>query len=423
LGIRDSSARTLRTALVVAFFLHLPFTPLPIILRFLSGWLSRSDTSWDYQDDSVIIPISLVDEPSSPKPAPTAPPPPSPAAAEPKAASRSHADDRTRDAGVADAGELDARVIVKSDAGKKQREAGAELATVDGGEVGDAGTGPSVKDTLSLVGGLKRIVNGKPNVSLVLWLSTIREHPLGPLVGGILTCNPQWHDFLGDQIDPLRDMDGVMLTGPRMSETSKVTVMVQSRMDDAKLQRVMGALAEKPGGSFVDAGGSRAIQFHADRAERIAFTHPRNMVIVTPPEGFEQLRDVHEPLSLPPGRGQAMSLTMVNPWRPLRNVGAKLPETLSEIRVNASTASDGGVDVHIEFDDQDAASAEAHASDVTDQARAAGGPLLGDIEFVAQGNHIAASTHFSRLTCAIVLGFVRERICPSSAFDGGRGAN
>src|SRR5262249_45067246 len=157
----------------------------------------------------------------------------------------------------------------------------------------------------------------------------------------------------------------------------------------------------------VDAGGGgRAIQFHADRADRIAFTHPRNMVIVTPPEGFEQLRDVREPLSLPPGHGQAMSLTMVTPWRPLRGVGAKLPETLGETRVNASAASDGGVDVQIEFDDQDAASAEAHARDVTDQARAAGGPLLGDIEFVAQGNHLSASTHFSRLTCAIVLGFI-----------------
>jgi hypothetical protein len=421
LGIRDSPARTLGAALALAFIFHLPLTPFPFIMRWVSAWLSRSDTSWDYKDDSVIIPISLVDDPTPSQPPAPVLPPAAPATAEPKPIPRTH-EERVRDAGVADAGEPDAaRVVAKADAGKK-REAGTELAVTDGGE-GDAGAGPSVKDTLSLVGGLKHAIKGKPNVSIVLWLSTIREHPLGQLAGGILTCNPQWHDFLGDQIDPLRDLDGVMLAGPRMSETSKVTVMVQSRMDDAKLQRVMGTLAEKPGGSFVDGGGGRAIQFHADRAERIAFTHPRNMVIVTPPEGFEQLREVREPLSLPPGHGQAMSLTMVTPWRPLRGLGAKLPETLSEIRVNASAASDGGVDVQIEFDDQDAASAEAHARDVTDQARAVGGPLLGDIEFVAQGNHLSASTHFSRLTCAIVLGFVRERLCPSAAFDGGRGAN
>jgi hypothetical protein len=426
LGIRDSSARTLAGALALALALHLPLTPIPIILRFLSAWLNRGDTSWDYQDDSVIIPISLVDEPSAPPPAPKAEPPAPAAAAEPKPAGKPLGMSHVRDAGVADAGEPDGpKVIANADAGKHRQgvaEGGIELALADAGEVGDAG-GPSVKDTLSLVGGLKRVIKGKPNVSIVLWLSTIREHPLGQLAGGILTCIPQWHDFLGDQIDPLRDFDGVMLTGPRMSETSKVTVMVQSRMDDAKLQRVMGTLAEKPGGSFVDAGGGRAIQFHADRAERIAFIHPRNMVIVTPPEGFEQLRDVREPLSLPPGHGQAMSLTMVTPWRPLRGLGLKLPETLSEIRVNASAAPDGGVEVQIEFDDQDAASAEAHARDVTDQARSLLGPLLPDLEFVAQGNHLSASAHVSRLFSAILLGGARDRLCPSSTFDGGRGAN
>jgi hypothetical protein len=427
LGIRDSPARTLAAALLLAFLLHLPLTPFPFILRWLAVYFDRGDTSWDYQDNSVIIPISLVDEPP-PKSAPPSETTPAPASTESKPAGRPHPEERSRDAGVADAGEPDAgRTNVVADAGRRRKtddEAGVALALLDAGEDGEAGAGPSVKDTMSLVGGLKRVVKGKPNISLVFWFSTMREHPLGPLVGSLLACNPQWRDFLGDQVDPLQDLDGVMLTGPRMSETSKLTLLVQSRMEDAKVQRIMGVLAEKPGGSFVDAGaGARAVLFHADRADRIAFSHPRNMIIVTPPEGFEQLRDVREPLSLPPGRGQAMSLTMVTPWRPLRAWGVKLPETLSEIRVNAFAATDGGVNLQIELDDQDAASAEAHARDVTDQARAVGGPLLGDIEFVAQGSHLSASTHFSRITSAIVLGFIRERICPSPAFDGGRGPN
>jgi hypothetical protein len=424
LGIRDSSARTLAASLLVAFLVHLPLTPFPFILRWLRVYLEQSDTSWDYQDNSVIIPISLVDEPVA-KPAPVNETTPAPASTDPKPTGRPHGEERSRDAGVADIEPDGGRTSVVADAGRRREAAdaaGLALGLLDGGD--DSGAGPSVKDTLSLVGGLRRVVKGKPNVSLVFWFSTMREHPLGSLVGSLLTCNPQWRDFLGDQIDPLQDLDGVMLTGPRFSDTSKVTVLVQSKMEDAKLQRIMGVLAEKPGGSFVDAGaGARAVHFHADRADRIALTHPRNMIIVTPPEGFEQLREVREPLSLPPGRGQAMSLTMVTPWRPLRAVGAKLPETLSEIRVNAFAATDGGVNVQIEFDDQDAASAEAHARDVTDQARAAGGPLLADIEFVAQGSHLSAQTHFSRITSAIVLGFIRERICPSAAFDGGRGPN
>ena len=81
------------------------------------------------------------------------------------------------------------------------------------------------------------------------------------------------------------------------------------------------------------------------------------------------------------------------------------------------------VSVQAEFDDQDAASAESHAAQLTDQARAALGLFGSDIEFVAQGNRLSAETKFSRFTSTLVLGMVRERICPSSAFDGGRGAN
>ncbi|HKQ68250.1 MAG TPA: hypothetical protein VJT73_02875, partial [Polyangiaceae bacterium] len=62
LGIRDSRVRSLALALAVALVVHLPLTPLPFILRWLAVYLNRSDTSWDYQDDSVIIPISLVED-------------------------------------------------------------------------------------------------------------------------------------------------------------------------------------------------------------------------------------------------------------------------------------------------------------------------------------------------------------------------
>jgi hypothetical protein len=183
---------------------------------------------------------------------------------------------------------------------------------------------------------------------------------------------------------------------------------------------MLGEMAQKRGtGGPIPAGpGILAVRFHADRADRIALTHPRNMIIVTPPDGFAQLRDDPEPMSLPAGHGQAMSLTLVTPWRPARALGAHLPESLSEIRVNIFAAPDGGVNAQIEFDDQDPAMAKVHASEVTDQVRAVGGLLLGDIQFAAQGNHIVAQTHLSRITSALTLGFARQMICPSG-FDGG----
>jgi hypothetical protein len=422
LGIRDERARTFWTALLIAAAVHLPFTPLPFVLHLLALYFTRGDTSWDYEDDRVIIPISLVeDTPKPDEPTPLSEPKATPESAEPKPSKRGPPEGR--DAGVTDAGEPESGPV--ADAARERRplrEAGSAVASADAR--GDGG--PSVKDTLSLVGGLKRAVQGKPNVALVFWFTTIRDHPLGPLVGNLLACNAQWREFVGDLIDPLRDLDGVMLTGPRMADTSKVTAIAQHRLEDGKINDVMtalGSLARKRGtGGVVPTGhaGMVAVRFHADRADRVAFTHPRNMIIVTPPEGFEQLRDEPEPLTLPAGQGKAMSLTMVNPWRPLRALGMRLPETLTEIRVHLSAALDGGVNADIEFDDQDAALARAHAPEITAQARGAGGPFLSDLEFVAQDNHLKAKTHLSRIASTFALGFVRASICPAG-FDGGAG--
>jgi hypothetical protein len=302
------------------------------------------------------------------------------------------------------------------------RDGGATSAVADAR--GD-GAGPSVKDTMSLVGALKRTVQGKPNVALVLWFSTIRDHPLGAQVGGLLACNAQWRDFIGDLIDPLQDLDGVMLTGPRMADTSKVTAIAQHRLDDAKLTDVMtslGARARKRGDGGPMATthpGMMAVRFHADRADRVAFTHPRKVIIITPPEGFEQLRDQPEPLSLPAGQGRAMSLTMVTPWRPLRGLGLRLPETIGEMRLNVSASPDGSIDAEIEFDDQDAALAKAHAADISEQGRALGGGFfLTDLDFVAHENQLKAHTHVSRIGGAFLLGVARNMICPAG-WDGG----
>jgi hypothetical protein len=425
LAIRESRGWVFRWALLVALAVHLPFTPLPIILRLLGAYLNRSDTSWDYQDDSVIIPISLVDEPSASAKAPESSDP---------AAAGSGEDGKPKvrppapgnDAGIADAGAPDAISDGGGDAKRTRegRDSGGDRGPVAAGDGGDPGGGTGRKDTLALAGGLKKMVKGKPNVALVFWFSTMREHPLGPLVGSLLSCNPQWRDFLGDLIDPLQDLDGVMLVGPRMTETSKVTILVQSRMEDAKVRQIMGVIGanahQRGMGGPIDAGaGTQAIRFHADRADRIAFTHPKNLIVVTPPEGFEQLQALREPMSLPAGKGQAMSVTIVNPWRPLRAVGMHLPETLSEIRVNAFATDTGGVRLEIEFDDQDAASAAAHAADLTDQTRAAAGMLMSDVTFVAEENRLHAETRLSRITSAIALGFVRNMICPP-LLDAGR---
>jgi hypothetical protein len=421
LGIRDSRTGSLVAAVVFALVVHVPLTPFPFILRWLSGIITHD--TWDYQDGSVIVPISLADEPAQTTMSPVVEAPSVAVTTTTKAKPRAIVN--TVPAGAAGVVEVGVSDAGRAADARRWPDAGAHsgtpLGVLDGGDIDSNAS--TIEQALSLLNGIKHGhgIEAKPNVSLFFWLSSVREHALGDLLKSMLVCNPAWRESLGDQIDPLQDIEAIMLAGPRMSETSKLTMAIQLGMGQPEIDGILDALAQRPGSSSIDeAASSHATRFFADRADRVALTHPRKLLIVTTSEGFEQLRDLRTSLSFPSGKGRAMSLTMVDPWRPLQAVGAKLPETLTEMRLSAYGASDGGVDLDIEFDDRDAASAEVDATEVTTQVRTVGGPLFSDIEFVVQANHLGGEAHFSPETSNILLGFIRERICPSGTFDGGR---
>jgi hypothetical protein len=377
----------------------------------------------------VIIPISVGDDVPRAGPASTGPGAPPGGPGETVETPRPP---KRRRPAASDAGAPDAAAR-GSDGGVRVRDAGADGRSGEGGAMTDADTaamrmaaaggaaigdgGPrSVSDPLALVGSLRKTVQGKPNVELVMWFSAMRTHPLGVRVSEILSCNPQWRDFIGDAVDPVRDLEGVFLFGPRVVDSSKLTVAVQTRMDQNKVRAVMDGLVRQSGqtAGWLDAGsGALAARIHADRADRIVMTHPTNMIYVTPQEGYAQIAGIREPLSLPPGNGRALSLMMVTPWRPLRRLGWTVPETVSELRLDIVAADDGGADITIEFDDQDAASAEEHVS--AQNAQLASSPMrlfLGNITFTAQGNHMVCRDHLSRTTSGFILNMARAMVCP-----------
>lgn len=462
-GGADTVRRRFRIALLVAVLLHLPAVPQLGMLTGLAQMLRGPQADWDYDDTNVVIPVLLEEAPVEEVPEitePAAPPteplqeaePVNPAPKKPKKKKEDEGLDAGPDVEVADAAEdadaeldagdeldaeapdatdgLDAGVEVLAegevaDAGADAApsEALAEGEALDAGAEGvamaDAGSKRAVEDTLGLTGGLTKVVQGKPNIALVLWFDALREHPIGAMVSEILQCEPQWREFLGGAIDPVRDFDGVMLTGPRFTDSSKVTVAVQHRLPKEKVRELIGEMVARSGdaGAFLDTGTDEIVaKAYADRAERIVFTHPRDMVFITPEEGFEQIRSIKRALSLPPGKGRTVSLTLVNPYRPLRAFRVEAPQTLTELRLDIVLTSDGSANVTAEFDDIDEETAKASAKVLTEQlARSALGPFVGNKEFVAQGSRVVGSIRLSRLTSALVLGFVRAAACPAEA--------
>jgi len=454
-GGADTVRRRFRIALLVAALLHLPAVPHLGVLLGLARSLQGPQANWDYDDGDVVIPVTLEEAPVVAEPEPEPVPEPAPVeetAAEPTKPApkkRPKKKDDGLDAGAPDAATADASDDLDAgadaadgdepaDAGAPDADAGEAVADAAAGEsssegdldagVGavasaDAGAPQAVKDTLGLTGGLTKVVQGKPNIALVLWFDSIREHPVGTTVSEILQCEPQWREFLGGSIDPVRDLEGVMITGPRFSDSSKITVAVQHRLSKERVREMIGTMVARSGdaGAFLDEVKADEIvaRAFADRAERVVFTHPRDMVFITPEEGYEQIRSVKRALSLPPGEGRAISLTLVNPFRPLRAFRVEAPETLTELRLDIVVTSDGGANVAAEFDDKDEETAKASAKILTEQlARSAVGPFVGNSEFVARGSRIVGTMRLSRLMSTLVLGFVRAAACPTSP-DGG----
>jgi hypothetical protein len=436
----DDTRRRWVIAVALALLVHLPFTPFAWVVRLL-GPLLRASNNWDYDDAPLVVPIMLVDDvpkanllppkAEAPEEQPMALPPPKPH-------DGPEARPRVRDGGAPEASVVPRDAAVERiekppprEAGVAQRkdapadsgasaEAASAVAALDPDGGSEGGSGPTVRDTLSLTGIMGETVK-KNNVELVFWFTSLRSHPLGHLVSGLLTCNPQWKDFLGDAVDPLQDLTAVMIVGPRLSDTSKVIVAVERRMDDAKTRQVIAALVEKSAnaGGFLDAGaGTIAARAFADRADRVIFTHPHHMIWVTPPELYESIHK-RGPQSLPNGNGRTLSLTLATPWRPLRAFGAALPNTLSELRLEIVASEDGGADINLEFDDKDAQMAEADAPLLTDQLMRPLSLMLGDNAFASNGNRIFAKAHLSQLTGAIALGFVRSAVCPARPADAG----
>ena len=99
-------------ALAVAIVLHLPLTPLALIFAWLRAYLERDTSAWDYADNHVVIPITLLEEPGEPASEPPANPAPT-LPAQPGGATPAVADAGATDAAdAASDATVDALVVV-----------------------------------------------------------------------------------------------------------------------------------------------------------------------------------------------------------------------------------------------------------------------------------------------------------------------
>jgi len=336
------------------------------------------------------IPVDLLapDPPAPPEP-PPAPPPPK---AEDEPGDRHAAQAAGRhahglDAGVVDAsadarGPLDAGPSDAAADGSKTEAAGLEPA--DGGALldgaiamGDGGGVGDPRDPQAIVGAAGAIQADVVLVMLVVNAEVIRENPVGAQLGYLLRGIPQWEEFMsGTDIDPVRDTDWVLISGPSLINTARDVVLIRYATTDTAVDHAVSIVSRKydHGGPF-DTGvpGVKATLAHADRAERVLLRPQSHVLAVVPPSVAKkiarQLVSARAPAHVRPG--EAVYLRLVNPHHPMPEV----PESITEMRLRVVPRADEGADVFIEGDTRDAGEAAQAVAQLRAMVRRHNDPL------------------------------------------------
>jgi len=103
-------------------------------------------------------------------------------------------------------------------------------------------------DPIALAGTAGEIADSNANVRLFLYTEVVRKHHLGERISGLLKKTPQWKDFFGpSKIDPISDIDRVMIAGPQLRSSAQVVAIVQHRLSQTRIEQAFDALVQRDG--------------------------------------------------------------------------------------------------------------------------------------------------------------------------------
>ncbi|HTJ85349.1 MAG TPA: hypothetical protein VL400_26710 [Polyangiaceae bacterium] len=264
--LRLSTNRVL-LCIAIALVAHVPFLPFSHLFSSLFHWGDESESD---EDGEALMPLELdlesggeaskklydIDTPppsttgtgDATEPPPDAGPPP--------------------DAETADAGPPDAAPDAAADGGP-------DAATPD------AGPSPP-KDPVADLPVIKQITKNPNNVQIVLVGKRLREHPVGAKMGTLLPTIPQWSAFFdGSGLDPVNDVDVMVITGPQMKVSGQVIAFVQFNIEADRIHDAVDKIRQKtePAGAWLEDMPLESAHATADRAERVFAVIPEKKLL------------------------------------------------------------------------------------------------------------------------------------------------
>jgi hypothetical protein len=362
-GSSDTGRRRLVWWILVSLLLHSPFTPLAALFGLVALFRPTDSETEEPVDPITAIPIDLLEDMG---PAGGGPPKPAePAAAAPKE------QDSFKDLAVDEPKpepkpkpERTAEADEEADAGA---DAEAALASADGGaDAGAAGTGSAIGDPVALSGAAGRIADANANVRLIVYTERIRNQPLGPRVGMLLSQAPQWRDFFGPAgLDPIKDVDRILIAGPQLRDSSQVVAVLKYNVSEGRMRQALDAIVQRDpaNGGWLDAGVPAA-SARADRAERMFVMPTPGIVVVTPPSAAKSALGLGAKTKFPAPKGpEIMTAFVVTPSRAFRGLAFPVSPSIKWVRVQVLPGADGNATAELVAEDESEESAKTNAEE------------------------------------------------------------
>lgn len=197
-------------------------------------------------------------------------------------------------------------------------------------------------DPVALAGSAGSIADSNANVRMFLFTEVVREHPLGVKIGELLRRTPQWRDFFGpSQIDPVKDIDRVMIAGPQLRNSSQVVAVVQHNMGRDRIEGAFRGLVARQG-KWIDQTRLLA-KARADGADRV-FAAPSAQVVLVAPLALEkQVQAMGADATFPSSaKDVALTAYIVTPANVAKGTGIQLPQSIKWARLDLRPLENGG---------------------------------------------------------------------------------
>ena len=259
--------------------------------------------------------------------------------------------------------------------------------------------------------------------------NVLRKHELGRWFSRLLLTIPEWHGFFeGSPIDPIQDLNHLLITGPRLrSDSTRMVAVMDVNMPAERVEEALDQLVHRAGGVFLEDAPVTAARANVGGAPRVfAWVPSKRLFVVLPADATDQLARLKQ---AKPFRNstEGVVISLLTPSRPFRDY-FPFSESVRWLRLSVTPVADGSADVAIEAGDRSADEAARDAAAMTrdfdlrrkvDVLGLTSMEIVDRIDFAAVGDQIRGRVHVPASKLRLLMAYIEQKAI--ERYDGGAG--